>query len=230
VTTTTKEKRDQFINAGSEIEAELYKIFKKDAKLTIADIGACDGLSTIIYAKMFPNSFVHVFEPITENLSAAVGNFQDYDIMSRTAIHLIALSNRKGSAQFFKSKGQAPKVEGWDTGNKSSSLLRPKRHLSEHSWCKFDQAVVVVDKLDNFGYSIDFAHIDVQGAELLVLKGGEKTLRNAKAIWIEVSNIELYANQALRSQISSQLKQMGFTCTKDTCGNNKYGDMLWRHV
>lgn len=44
---TTKEKRDAFINAGSEIEKELYQIFKKGDPIVIADIGACDGLSSI---------------------------------------------------------------------------------------------------------------------------------------------------------------------------------------
>ncbi len=224
---TTKQKRDEFINAGSEIEKELYEIFNKDSLITIADIGACDGLSTIIYSKMFPGAKFHVFEPISDNASDAVRNFIDYNILDRTEVHICALSNKAGRAQFYKSKGQAPGVEDWDTGNKSSSLLRPKRHLNEHKWCEFEVSEVRTEKLDFFGLDIDFAHIDVQGAELLVIKGGYKTLSKAKAIWIEVANIELYANQALKTQVSSALMSMGFVCKLDTCGSKKYGDMLW---
>jgi FkbM family methyltransferase len=224
---TTKQKRDEFINSGSEIEKELYEILNKDSIITIADIGACDGLSTIIYSKMFPGAKFHVFEPIGDNASEAVRNFMEYNILDRVEMHICALSNQAGRARFYKSKGQAPGTDGWDTGNKSSSLLRPKRHLTEHKWCEFDQDEVRTERLDFFELQIDFAHIDVQGAELMVIKGGIKTLSKAKAIWIEVANIELYAGQALKSQVSSALSSIGFRCKLDTCGNKKYGDMLW---
>jgi FkbM family methyltransferase len=221
---TTKEQRDKFIAAGSEIATELKEIFG-DGPITFADIGACDGLSSIIYSQLFPGSTGVAFEPLPENCADMMQNFHDYNV--KIEINMVALSNKVGEAAFFKSSGQAPKVDGWDTGNKSSSLLRPKRHVSEHPWCKFSQVKVTTTKLDNYKYRFDFIHMDVQGAELMVMKGGEKTLRTAKAIWIEVSNIELYANQALKPQVSHFLTHLGFKCRLDTCGNRKYGDMLW---
>ena len=221
---TTKEQRDKFIAAGSEIEKELKDIFGK-GPITFADIGACDGLSTIIYMNLFPGSTGVAFEPLPENVADMMQNFHDYGI--NIDIRMVALSNKVGDAVFYKSSGEAPKVEGWDTGNKSSSLLRPKRHLTEHSWCKFTQTKVTTTKLDSYKYKFDFIHMDVQGAELLVLKGGEKTVKLAKAVWIEVSNIELYANQALKNQVSHFMQHLGFKCILDTCGNHKYGDMLW---
>lgn len=221
---TTKEQRDKFIAAGSEIATELKEIFGQN-KITFADIGACDGLSSIIYSQLFPGSTGVAFEPLPDNCAEMIKNFTEYNV--NVHIEMVALSNKIGDAVFYKSSGDAPKVEGWNTGNKSSSLLRPKRHLTEHSWCKFMQTKVTTTKLDNFKYSFDFIHIDVQGAELMVLKGGEKTISKAKAIWIEVSNIELYANQALKSQVSHFLNHIGFACKLDTCRSGKYGDMLW---
>jgi FkbM family methyltransferase len=222
---TSKEKGDLFINAGSEIEQELYKIFDKGAAISIADIGACDGLSSIIYAKMFPNAHIHAFEPLVENASEMCGNFQEYGIIERATIHLCALSNRAGIIKFYKSNG--PQVDGWDIGNKSSSILRPKRHLNEHPWCKFTSIEANAHTLDQEHIKVDFAHIDVQGAELLVLKGGEKTFKTTKVIWIEVANIDLYVQQPLKSQVSHMLNHMGFIPVLDTCKNKKYGDMLW---
>lgn len=221
---TTKEQRDKFIAAGSEIEKELKEIFG-DKKITFADIGACDGLSSIIYMNLFPGSKGVAFEPLPENCVDMMQNFHDYGV--DVDIKMVALSNKIGDAVFYKSSGEDPKVEGWNTGNKSSSLLRPKRHLSEHSWCKFSQTKVMTTRLDSYKYKFDFIHMDVQGAELLVMKGGENTLKLAKAVWIEVSNILLYANQALKSQVSFFLTYLGFKCKLDTCGNRKYGDMLW---
>lgn len=225
---TTKEKRDEYIKSGSEIEKELYQIFDKDSDIVIADIGACDGLSSIIYSKMFPNAFIHAFEPIVENASEMTSNFIEYGIMDRSAIHLHALGDRNGIIKFYKSHGQAEGVKDWDTGNKSSSLLRPRKHIAEHKWCKFDTIEVNCRRLDdeNIDY-LDFAHIDVQGAELLVFKGGSKTFKNTKVIWIEVSNIDLYAQQPLKCQIEQFMKHNKFQCMKDTCGSGKYGDMLW---
>ena len=221
---TTKEQRDKFIAAGSEISKELKEIFG-NGPITFADIGACDGLSSIIYHKLFPGSSGVAFEPLPENVAEILKNLHDYGI--EMEVQMVALSNKIGDAIFFRSSGQAPNVEGWNTGNKSSSLLRPKRHLTEHSWCKFDQIKVTTTKLDSYKYKFDFIHMDVQGAELLVLKGGEKTVKQAKAVWIEVSNIELYAAQALKPQIAFFMSHLGFKCKIDFCGNKKYGDMLW---
>lgn len=227
---TTKEKKDAFISSGSEIEEELKEIFGKEERiLKFADIGACDGLSTVIYSRMFPNARFYVFEPVPENYREMIDNFLEYSITGQILNGWqVALGRKNGKVIFYKSSGQVPGVENWDTGNKSGSLLRPRKHLQEHKWCEFKETFQVeVRSLDSFDLEIDFAHIDVQGAELEVLKGAERTLRRMKALWIEVANIDLYANQPLKRDIANHLKGRGFVCTKDTCGNRKYGDMLW---
>lgn len=226
---TTKEKRDAFINAGSEIEKELYQIFKKEDPIVIADIGACDGLSSIIYAKMFHNAFIHAFEPRRDNFDLMFKNFQEYGIMDRCEMHMCALGNSDGLVPFYKSKGQAPGVDGWDTGNKSSSVLKPKEHLRCHKWCEFDKEMVVMHRLNDMHIDhIDFAHIDVQGAEADVLIGGSNVIYDAKAIWMEVSNVELYENQPLRKNIVSLMTVgMGYKILKDTSENARFGDILF---
>lgn len=225
---TTKEKRDAFINAGSEIEKELYQIFKKEDKIVIADIGACDGLSSIIYANMFPNAFIHAFEPRQDNFDLMFKNFEEYGIMNRCEMHLCALGDRDGMVSFYKSKGQAPGVKDWDTGNKSSSVLRPKEHLNCHKWCEFDQEMVVMHRLDDMHVDhIDFAHIDVQGAEDEVIAGGRDIFDKCKAIWMEVANIELYEGQPLRGQLIGHLFRLGFVIEKDTSRNARFGDILF---
>ena len=226
---TTKEQRYRFVNAGSEIEHELLSIFKPEANIVIADIGACDGLSTVIYSKIFPNAKFYCFEPVRENCNELYNNIFEYRINDRVTVYQVALGNKKEEAKFFRSEGQAPGVKDWETGNKSSSLMKPKLHLKAHPWCSFSKSEIVnVDLLDNFRIShIDFAHIDVQGAEMLVLLGGKETFKTTKAIWIEVANIELYANQPRKNEISFYLNGRGYRCIKDTCGKGKAGDMLW---
>ncbi len=225
---TTKAKKDEFISGGSEIKEDLLKIFMDYPRVNIADIGSCDGLSSVIYSRIFPEAFFYVFEPLESNVRQIWDNFDEYGLHSRALIYPYALGDKQGVMRFYRSKGQAEWVKDWETGNKSSSLLRPKKHLKEHQWCGFDEFKVEVRILDKLGImtSIDFAHIDVQGAEMMVLKGGQKTFKQTKAMWIEVANIELYESQPLKADICRYLCR-DFNIVKDTCGNGKSGDILF---
>lgn len=226
---TTKEKRDEFIEAGSEIKKELYKIFGKNDEIVIADIGACDGLSSIIYAQMFPNAFIHAFEPRQDNFDTMYKNFEEFGILERSEMHYCALGNRDGLVPFYKSKGQAPGVEGWDTGNKSSSVLKPTGHLKYHRWCEFDREMVVMHRLGDMHIDhIDFAHIDVQGAELQVIEGGLKIFETCKAVWMEVANVELYEAQPTRLKLVKMMcGKLDFQVQVDTARDSRFGDILF---
>lgn len=230
---TTQEKKDAFINSGSEIALDLLKIFGFNDHIVIADIGACDGLSTIVYSKLFPNSSIIAFEPIPGNYDEMISNFRQYGINNRLLYAMpIALSDKRETLKMWRSQGEAPGITGWNTGNKSSSILKPTGHIKAHPWCGFVNDIQVeAYRLDDLQKSmntkIDFAHIDVQGAELKVLKGGKNTFKKTKAIWIEVATQELYENQPLKHDIQRWMSSIGMRCVKDTC-TNKYGDMLWR--
>lgn len=227
---TTKEKKDAFIAAGSEIADDLLKIFGKYASIVIADIGACDGLSTIIYANLFPNARLIAFEPIIENYNDMICNLNEYGVANRMMYTMpVALGDKNSITQMWRSHGDAPGVDGWETGNKSSSLLRPTGHLESHKWCEFTKDVTVpVHRIDDMklGTVIDFVHMDVQGAELIVLNGGINTFSKTTAIWVEVSTKELYEGQPLKHDIQIWMDHHGFRCIKDTC-DRKYGDMLF---
>jgi FkbM family methyltransferase len=58
--------------------------------------------------------------------------------------------------------------------------------------------------------TIDALKIDVQGAELDVLLGAEKTLESVLLIEAEVEFVSLYENQSLFGSVSHMLSQQGF--------------------
>ena len=58
--------------------------------------------------------------------------------------------------------------------------------------------------------SIDFAKMDIQGAELTVLKNGTKKLKDCLAVQLEVSYICLYENQPGFGEIDSWMRSQGF--------------------
>ena len=56
----------------------------------------------------------------------------------------------------------------------------------------------------------DYLKLDVQGAELMVLKGAEKLLQGISVIHTEVEFVPLYRNQPLFAEIDSFLRTQGF--------------------
>ncbi len=65
--------------------------------------------------------------------------------------------------------------------------------------------------------SKDYNHwvLDLQGAELLALKGGEESLKNCKSLHIEVSQKQFYDNGNLWLDIKKWLNERGFQNYKE---------------
>jgi FkbM family methyltransferase len=225
---------EKYLNTPFEIQNELNSFFKTKNVKTILDIGACDGLDSIKYAKFFPFSKVYSFEPLLNNFKLIECNLRKYNIVNVYPINL-ALSEEKGIATFYVSSGRPLEIDEnieWDFGNKSSSLLEPNKTIEVHPWLKFDEQIIVKtdtlnNKIDELKINtIDFIHMDVQGAELMVLKGSSKYISKIKMIWLEVENIELYKNQPLTVDVEFFLKSNNFVKIKDTV-TNIAGDQLW---
>jgi FkbM family methyltransferase len=117
----------------------------------------------------------------------------------------------------------------------SSSILEFGTHSQEHPW------VVYVGKIISKSITIDtffernnidaskysFWNFDIQGAELLALKGATKSIQYAKAIYLEVNEKELYKNCGLINEIDDFLLQYNFkrVLTNMTC--HGWGDALY---
>jgi hypothetical protein len=49
--------------------------------------------------------------------------------------------------------------------------------------------------------NIDLLHLDVQGAEILVLEGSKNMIDKIGLIWLEAEIVELYENQPLKNNV-----------------------------
>ncbi len=209
--------KKKYLESPLEHKGWLLRFFSTKAKLIIFDIGACEGLDSIKYARLFPNSKVYAFEPLPNNFNQIPQNLEECKV-ENVEIYNLALSDKKGEESIYVSSGTPKGLENddWNYGNKSSSLLKPKEVTQVHKWLSFSSSIRVnTNSVDNIigelsTKHIDIIHLDVQGAELNVLKGAKDTLHNIKAIWLEVSQRELYENQAKESDIVAFLKQFGF--------------------
>jgi len=225
--------RNQYINSDSPLKSKLLRLFKSSNNLTILDIGACEGEESIRYSRIFPNSKIYAFEPLPSNQKLIKEHIKKYDV-DNVELVPFAVSNKKGASHFYVSSGH-PKEQtndlDWDFGNKSSSLLKPNIN-NNPDWLDFNKKIdVETITLNDFIIDrqlkeIDFIHMDVQGAELKVLNGARDHLKNMKAIWLEVSNVELYKNQPLTSDVEIFMKSKGFTMIKSVFEGN-FGDQFY---
>ena len=225
--------RDLYINEPIFLEKELTTLFNVDAKLIIFEIGACEGEDSIKYARLFKNSQIFSFEPFPKNIELFKKNLEKYFVKNVT-ISSKALSVADGTSEFYTSEGQPENIieSDWDYGNKSSSLLAPDKHTEAVPFIKFNKKITVETttiatfcKANNLP-EIDYIHMDVQGAELMVLQGAGEFIKFIKVIWLEVSKISFYKDQPLVNDINTFLTLNNFILAKD-CLNGTQGDQLY---
>jgi hypothetical protein len=117
----------------------------------------------------------------------------------------------------------------------SSSILEFGTHATEHPQVvfvdKIHQKSITIDtffKRNNLDASkYDFWNFDIQGAELLALKGATETIKHAKVLYLEVNSKELYKDCALINEIDEFLAPLGFKRVLTNMTIHKWGDALY---
>ena len=74
---------------------------------------------------------------------------------------------------------------------------------------------------------LDFLVMDIQGAELQVLRGSPEVLANVKMICTEVNNEELYKGAGLFKELHEFLTTHGFECVKAVFTDKNWGDAFY---
>jgi FkbM family methyltransferase len=216
-------------------EKFLGEIFKPKDAIVIFDIGACEGESSIRYANLYPNASIFTFEPVPNNFNIIKKNISEFHATNVKPFEL-CLSNVIGELEFYVSSGSPEEFKNknvdWEFGNKSSSLLPPDKTLEAFTWLEFKEKIKVNSSrldliLEHEGISqIDFIHMDVQGAELLVLTGAGVRLDSIKNIWLEVEAIPLYRGQPIKKDIEAFLSAKGYIKILDNF-DKVAGDQFW---
>lgn len=154
------------------------------------------------------------FEPLSSNFKVLKNNIgENYTLMN------IALGN--------DNKKISMNVETANSGQ-SSSILNPVLHLTQYPHIKFESTEEVeMKRLDDLGMDLsdfNFINIDVQGYELEVFKGAEKTLHNIDYIMSEINRDEVYQNCARIEQLIDFLTPYGFELVEQTWDGGTWGD------
>ena len=130
----------------------------------VLDIGANVGLWTRWFSRLGAKT-INCFEPMPSNIECLVENTKD---LNNVFIHKYALSKEPGTLTLYNSiEQQNSGAATIDTSKLSSSREKIKQ-------------IVECKTLDSFNLAPTFVKIDVQGAEMLVLQGGEETIKKHK--------------------------------------------------
>lgn len=158
-----------------------------------------------------------IFEPLLDNFQILQKKCEklNADIVG----HQIALGSEKKIVEMYVSSNDAL----------SSSILKPKIHLTQYTDILFDEKETVeVNLLDNYETdNCNFLNMDVQGYELEVLKGGIKTLENIDYVYCEVNRDEVYENNAYIEDIDKFLSDLNFERVVVEWTGETWGDALY---
>lgn len=158
-----------------------------------------------------------LFEPLSECFD--ITRKRLVDVNANIEGHQVALGSTVGTAIMYLS----------DNEKQSSSILKPKVHLTHHPNVKFNGTEKVeLNILDNFDTkNFNFLNIDVQGYELEVFKGSIKTLEHINYVYCEVNRDELYEGNAYVQEIDEFLSQYNMIRVETSWEGDLWGDALY---
>ena len=199
----------------------LKSLIKNDAP-SIIEIGAHYGEDSLRLAHTFPQAQIHCFEPDPRNISI----FKKH--VSNPNIHLYetALSNEDGEAVFYLSyqpSSEAPPKYDWidpsdykelQLNNSGASSLKKGYQHNLDSVATVPSLRFDTWHKDNPIKEIDFAWIDVQGAEREVIEGMGEKIKTIKYIWMEYGEM-FYDGAMSRDETVSLLASKGFDIVKN---------------
>ena len=173
----------------------------------IFDIGAHKGETVARYKELFTDSTIYCFEPFQGSAEILRSRFS-----SDPTVHVFqnAVSDINGSKTFFVNENDA-----------TNSLL-PRTKYSRRYYSKaadskstVDVDVVTIDEiiLTNDIDHIDILKLDIQGGELMALKGAEKVLKENRVsvIYTETLFVPHYENNPLLLDLWKYLDQYNYT-------------------
>ncbi len=169
----------------------------------IVEAGAHIGRDTVKLAKLWPAATIYAFEPVTDIYQQLIKNTYGY---SNIHCHNIALSNHTGTELLYVSTEASTAV---------SSFFKPLEYAQMRPNVVFTPEEVATITLDQWAQEhyislVDFMWLDMQGAELKVLKASPSIVKTVGVIVLEVSLTERFKDNPLYDEVKSWIESQGF--------------------
>lgn len=163
--------RRRYMPSGIDWLWDVHRLNKGRSLKTVLDVGANVGQTTRMIKRRFPDAEVQAFEPVRSTCETLQHNVRDLDGVT---VHRLAFSDRAGSAVI--------------TADANSQLNHLVSGAVEESP---GTERVDTDTLDAFCARrqidrIDLLKVDAEGADLQVLHGGGRLLREGRIAFVFV--------------------------------------------
>jgi len=121
------------------------------------------------------------------------------------------------------------------SNGESSSLLEMGKHTTHHPHITIiDKKKVKTKRIDTFfeeesfsPVDYNFLNLDIQGAELLALKGMGETLEQIDYIYTEVNSAEIYKGCAQIEELDEYLSKFNFERVETKMTQYEWGDAFY---
>jgi FkbM family methyltransferase len=211
--------------------ADIAKILNHKEDLIIFDVGAYDGDTADIFATIFPNANIYCFEPTPDLFNSLKMKYSGNNNIQ--VFDYAVTDNNERETEFYQfSEGATNSLLPMtkDANRFTERLVEPKGRISVPSIT-----------LEEFCHANDIRKIDIlksdtQGAELRVLYGATKLLKDKQIslLLTELIFVNLYENQANHYEVAQLLDTYGYSlfdyynfAYDDKTGQLKWGDAIF---
>jgi FkbM family methyltransferase len=194
----------RILRRGS-VEKHLYLSIVQRGDIVV-DIGANVGYFTMLFSDLTgKRGEVHAFEPVLSTFSILTENIHRFPTYKNVHLNRLALGDKDLHTNMLVPRG--------DHGQ--ASLVR---HL-DGSWKDVENEIASTEiemmQLDHYAERlgrVDFIKCDVEGAELLVLRGAQSTLRRFRPkLFLEIDDRWVRSFGWTTADVLSFLRQIGYS-------------------
>ncbi len=187
----------------------------------ILDIGSLNGIESVLLSEHYPNTRIVCFEPVPESAEEVTWmcrSCKNVEVVEK------AVADFDGASTFFVT-----------TNRGTSSLLRPLKFGPAHSKVEPRRIDVDVTRIDTWAKAfkverVDAVWMDVQGAEVPVLRGMGSLLSGVQVLKSEVSKIDYYEGHSGRHETLAILKEYGLEPAFVDSASEYEDDMVFRRT
>ena len=185
----------------------------------IYDVGACVLHWTNEAQRIWPRAKIYAFEAMSSCEFLYQERGMDY--------HMSVLSDTDGKVIDFYQNEQHPGGNSYYRENPEVNPQAPDYFNESH------RRTMTARSLDSVVAERGFARptllkMDVQGAELDILKGAVQTLQSVTDVILELQVVEYNKGAPLRDQVIEYMDSVGFDCLGIFCNNGPDGDYHFR--
>jgi FkbM family methyltransferase len=195
---------------------------------SIIEVGARDCNETLLFFENYPKAQIFTFECNPATLPICRDKVQG---KFRVTLTEKAVSDKNGQINFYSIDPEKTETTWLDGNPGASSLFKASGgyHLEKYVQ---DKVIVDTTRLDTFLSTnsikaVDVLWMDIQGAELMALKGLGSSIELVKVIHTEVEFSEIYKGQPLFEDIKEFLLANNFCMAGFSAQSQFSGDAIF---